>query len=364
MCTLFPGDGVGPEIADAVLQVFEAAGDPVTWERHHISTHAVTPTGDLIPEAAMASVLRNRVALKGPFTTPIGMGHRSLNLALRQKLELYANVRLCRNLEGVASAYESVDLVAIRENTEGEYGGLEHEVVPGVVENIKVITRAASERIARFAFEYATANGRRTVSAVHKAGFMKLGDGLFLECCREAAENYPFIKYEEQEVDNLMLQLVLHPEKSDVLLMPNLYGDIASDLAAGVVGGLAVVPSANIGDNAAVFETVHGTAPDIVGLDVANPSALILASCMMLKHVGLPDEADRIEQALLDVIAIDKIHTVDLGGAGEQHCRARGGSLRCTAADARLRVCACLLSCALLDRCPTSALLGVHRSCL
>ncbi len=252
--------------------------------------------------------------LAGPFATPIGTGHRSLNLTLRKALSLYANVRPCKSIPGYETKYSNVDIVTIRENTEGEYSGLEHEVVPGVVENLKVITRTASERIARFAFKYATENGRKNVTAVHKATMMKLVDGLFLECCREAAAEYPDIVYEEMVIDKAMLNMASDPTKFDVMVMPNLYGDIASDLGAGLIGGLGLTPSGNIGEAASVFEAVHGTAPDIAGQDKANPTALLLSGVMMLHHVGLHEHADRIQSAALGVIKDGKVRTGDLGG--------------------------------------------------
>lgn len=250
----------------------------------------------------------------GPFATPIGTGHRSLNLTLRKALNLYANVRPCKSIPGFKTKYDDVDIVTIRENTEGEYSGLEHEVVPGVVENLKVITRQASERIAKFAFEYAVSHGRKEVTAVHKATIMKLVDGLFLECCREAAAQYPDIKYDEMVIDKAMLQMASDPNVFDVMVMPNLYGDIASDLGAGLIGGLGLTPSGNIGEAASVFEAVHGTAPDIAGQDKANPTALLLSGVMMLRHVGLHEHADRIESAALGVIRDGKHRTGDLGG--------------------------------------------------
>ena len=241
--TMFPGDGIGPEISKAVMYIFDAAKVPVEWEHHTISTHAVTPGGDLISQEALDSVIRNKVGLKGPFATPIGKGHRSLNLTLRKALNLYANVRPCKSIPGYKTKYDDVDIVTIRENTEGEYTGIEHEVVPGVVENLKVITRVASARIAEFAFKYAREQSRKTVTAVHKATVHKLGDGLFLECCREAAARYPDVKYEEMVIDNAMLYMAQNPARCDLLVMPHLYGDIASDLAAGLIGGLGLTPS-------------------------------------------------------------------------------------------------------------------------
>lgn len=312
--TIFPGDGIGPEISQAVINIFEAAKVPVEWEFHTISTHAVTPGGDLISQEALDSVLRNKVGLKGPFATPIGKGHRSLNLTLRKALDLYANVRPCKSIPGYKTKYENVDIVTIRENTEGEYTGIEHEVVPGVIENIKVITRHASARIAEFAFRYAKENGRKSVCAVHKATIMKISDGEFLNCCREAAKKYPEVKYEEMVIDNAMLQMALNPLRFDVMVMPNLYGDIGSDLGAGLIGGLGLTPSGNIGEKASVFEAVHGTAPDIAGQNKANPTALLLSGTMMLKHVGFHDIGRRVETATLKVIEEGKFRTGDLGG--------------------------------------------------
>jgi len=312
--TLFAGDGIGPEIASAVVDIFAQAKVPVEWEHHVISTHAVTPGGDLISQEALDSVKRNKVGLKGPFETPIGKGHRSLNLTLRKALNLYANVRPCLSVAGVKTRYDGVNVVTIRENTEGEYSGLEHEVVPGVVENIKVITSVASLRIAKYAFQYARANNRKRVTAVHKADLMKLVDGLFLECCREIAAQYPDIKFEELIIDTAMLKMASDPTYFDVMVMPNLYGDIISDLGAGLIGGLGLTPSGNIGEDASVFEAVHGTAPDIAGQNKANPTALALSGCMMLRHVGLVSYADSIETAILSVIKEGKYVTGDLGG--------------------------------------------------
>ena len=314
-CTLFPGDGIGPEISKAVQTIFEAARVPVEWEHHTISTHAVTPGGDLISAEALESVVRNKVGLKGPFATPIGKGHRSLNLTLRKALNLYANVRPCKSIPGYKTKYDDVDIVTIRENTEGEYTGIEHEVVPGVIENLKVITRVASARIAEFAFRYASEVGRKKVTAAHKAAVMKLSDGLFLDCCREVAARYPHIKYEEVNIDNAMLYMAADGgAKFDVMVMPNLYGDIASDLGAGLIGGLGLTPSGNIGEVSSVFEAVHGTAPDIAGKNKANPTALLLSGVMMLRHVGHHDTAKKIEEACLGVIREGKFRTGDLGG--------------------------------------------------
>jgi isocitrate dehydrogenase (NAD+) len=312
--TLIPGDGIGPEIADAVVQIFEAADAPVRWERQTVSSEAVHPGGQLISDEALDSIRRNKIALKGPLATPIGTGHVSLNLTLRKAFQLYANLRPCRNIPGLKTRYDDVNLVVVRENTEGEYSGLEHEVVPGVVESLKVITRPASMRIAEFAFYYATVQNRRKVTAVHKANIMKRSDGLFLSCCREVAKKYPQIQYEEIIVDNCCMQLVINPKRFDVMVLPNLYGDIVSDLCAGLIGGLGVAPSGNIGEGAAIFESVHGTAPDIAGQGKANPTALLLSACMMLRHLGELALADKIEQACHDVIAERRRITGDLGG--------------------------------------------------
>jgi len=312
--TLIPGDGIGPEITEAVVRVFAAAGAPVRWERQIVSSAAVVAGGPLISEEALASIRRNKVALKGPLSTPIGTGHVSLNLTLRKEFQLFANLRPCHTVPGLKTRYEKVDIIVVRENTEGEYSGLEHEVVPGVVESLKVITRAASTRIAEFAFTYAVSQKRRRVSAVHKANIMKKSDGLFLTCCREVAQKHPSIKYDELIIDNCCLQLVSDPSKFDVIVLPNLYGDIVSDLCAGLVGGLGVTPSGNIGETGAIFESVHGTAPDIAGRGIANPTALLRSGCMLLRHLGESPLAQRIESACYQVIAEGAKVTPDLGG--------------------------------------------------
>ncbi|GLI61129.1 hypothetical protein VaNZ11_003404 [Volvox africanus] len=313
--TLFPGDGIGPEIASTVKEIFNAARIPVVWDEQHIGKTPDPRTNSMVTRENLDSVLKHKIGLKGPMATPIGKGFRSLNLTLRKELDLYANVRPCFNIPGYKTRYDGINLVTVRENTEGEYSGLEHEVVPGVVESLKVITRKASSRIAEFAFAYARENGRQKVSAVHKANIMKKADGLFLECCREAATKYPDIKYEELIVDNACMQLVSNPTQFDVLVMPNLYGDIISDLCAGLVGGLGLTPSMNIGLNGlALAEAVHGTAPDIAGKNKANPTALLLSSCMMLRHIGRKEDADNIQNAVISVIAEGKWRTADLGG--------------------------------------------------
>lgn len=312
--TLIPGDGIGPEIAGAVVQIFAAAGAPIEWERQVISSAQVQPGEPLISKTALASIQKNKVALKGPLATPIGTGHVSLNLTLRKAFQLYANLRPCRSIPGLKTRYDDVDVIVVRENTEGEYSGLEHEVVPGVVESLKVITRTASMRIAQYAFAYATAQNRKKISAIHKANIMKKSDGLFLECCREVAKKFPAIRYEEAIVDACCMQLVSNPNRFDVLVLPNLYGDIVSDLCAGLVGGLGVAPSGNIGEDGAIFESVHGTAPDIAGQGKANPTALLLSACMMLRHLGENALAEKIQSACYAVIASREHVTFDLGG--------------------------------------------------
>ncbi|KAJ7545658.1 hypothetical protein O6H91_08G004900 [Diphasiastrum complanatum] len=314
--TLFPGDGIGPEIANSVKEVFRQAQVPIQWEEHYIGNTVDPRTGSFVTYESMESVRRNGIGLKGPMTTPIGKGHKSLNLALRKELGLYANVRPCLSIPGHKTRYDNVDLVTIRENTEGEYSGLEHQVVRGVVESLKIITRQASSRVAEYAFHYAEVHGRKRVSAIHKANIMKKTDGLFLQCCREVAENYPNIVYEEVIIDNCCMMLVKNPALFDVLVMPNLYGDIISDLCAGLIGGLGLTPSGNIGDNGlALMEAVHGTAPDIAGKNMANPTALLLSSVMMLKHLGLNDQAESIHKAILKTIEEGKYLTGDIGGS-------------------------------------------------
>jgi isocitrate dehydrogenase (NAD+) len=312
--TLIPGDGIGPEVTAATLRVLEAAGADLEWERHAAGAEAVERCGEPLPAAVLESIRRNGVALKGPVTTPVGKGFQSVNVQLRQKLDLYANLRPVRSLPSVPARFEGVDLVVVRENTEGLYKGLEHEVVPGVVESLKIITAAASTRIARFAFDYARANGRKRLTAVHKANIMKLSDGLFLSCFREVAAEYPELEADDRIIDNLCMQLVLQPERFDVLVLENLYGDIVSDLCAGLVGGLGLVPGANLGDGVAVFEAVHGSAPDIAGQNIANPLALIRSAILMLRHLGMDDVAERVRGALRAVIVERRIMTRDLGG--------------------------------------------------
>ena len=312
--TLIPGDGIGPEVSAAVLRIVEAAGVDIEWEQYIVGGHAQDLAGSSLPDEVVESVRRNKVALKGPVETPVGGGFESVNVRLRKVLDLYANLRPVRNLPGVPSRFGDVDLVIVRENTEGLYSGLEHEVVPGVVESLKVITEKASTRIAVFAFEYAKKFDRKKVTVVHKANIMKKSDGLFLKCFRQVAVNYPMIEHDEKIVDNTCMQLVLNPYQFDVMLMENLYGDIVSDLAAGLVGGLGVVPSGNIGEKAALFEAVHGTAPDIAGKNLANPTALLLSAVMMLRHMNEETAGDRIEFALNKVLQKRETVTRDLGG--------------------------------------------------
>jgi isocitrate dehydrogenase (NAD+) len=314
--TLIPGDGIGPEIAAAARSVLEATGVGFEWHVVDAGEGVMAQYGTPLPDHVLDSIRRDRVALKGPITTPVGEGFRSVNVALRQALGLYASVRPARSMKGLDTRYENVDLVIVRENTEDLYIGIEHMVTPDAAESIKIITRAASERIARYAFEYAIANGRHKVTAVHKANIMKLSDGLFLESCRTIAAAYAGqgIEFEDRIVDNMCMQLVQKPEQYDVLVLPNLYGDIVSDLAAGLVGGLGVAPGANIGIEAAVFEPVHGSAPKHAGLDKANPTALILSGALMLRHLGETAAAERVEAAVRDVIAAGRTVTYDLGG--------------------------------------------------
>lgn len=312
--TLIPGDGIGPEVTRAVLRIIDAAGVQVEWEREEAGQVAVDLYGHPLPDRLLESIHRTKVALKGPITTPVGKGFTSVNVGLRKALDLYSNLRPVFNLPGVPARFGSLDLVLVRENTEDLYSGLEHEVVPGVMVSMKVISEVASTRIARFAFEYARVNGRKRVTAVHKANIMKMGDGLFLQCARKMANEYPDITYDERIVDAACMHLVIRPETFDVLVMPNLYGDIVSDLCAGLVGGLGVVGSANIGAEMSVFEAVHGTAPDIAGQDLANPTALLLSALMMLRHIGERTAADRITTALKRVLEAGQVRTRDLGG--------------------------------------------------
>ena len=312
--TLIPGDGIGPEVTAAVVGIIEAAGVRVTWERFDAGLTALEKHGTPLPVELLDSVRRNKVALKGPVTTPIGEGFTSVNVGLRKALDLYANLRPVANLPHVRSRFEHVDLIIVRENTEDLYAGLEHEVVPGVVESLKIITERASTRIARFAFEHATMMGRRRVTAIHKANIMKMSDGLFIRSARAVAAEYPAIAHDEQIVDAACMNLVMAPEKFDTLLLPNLYGDIVSDLCAGLVGGLGTVGAANLGSDIGVFEAVHGSAPDIAGKNLANPTALLRSALMMLRHIGEPAAASAIEAALSRVLETPARRTRDLGG--------------------------------------------------
>jgi isocitrate dehydrogenase (NAD+) len=312
--TLIPGEGIGPEVSAAVRRILEAAGVQIDWEEIEGRTDKETEKGQLVNQSAVESVRRNGVALKGPMGTAIAGGAPSVNVALRKTLDLYANLRPVKNMPGVKSRVDDVDIVLVRENTEDLYSGLEHEVVPGVVESLKIITERASTRIAKFAFDYARKNGRKKIHAIHKANIMKLSDGLFLKSIRAVASQYPEIEYKEMIVDNACMQIVLNPQQFDMLLLPNLYGDVMSDLAAGLVGGLGVVGSANIGDEAAMFEAVHGTAPDIAGKGLANPTALLMSSILMLDYLGERSAARRIEAALEKVYREGKHTTKDVGG--------------------------------------------------
>jgi isocitrate dehydrogenase (NAD+) len=312
--TLLPGDGIGPEVANAAVRVLEAAGAEIEWERHIAGAEALERYGNPLPPEVLESIRRNCLALKGPITTQVGKGFKSINVQLRQELDLYANLRPARSLPSIPSRFEGVDLVVVRENTEDLYAGLEHIVVPGVVESLKIITEKASLRIARFAFDYARRHGRKRVTAVHKANIMKLSDGLFLDCFRRVASEYPEIQADDRIVDNMCMQLVMRPEEWDVLMMENLYGDILSDLCAGLVGGLGVVPGGNIGLDVAIFEAVHGSAPDIAGKDLANPLAIIRSGIMMLYHMHKDEVAERVRRALRKVVVDQKIRTRDLGG--------------------------------------------------
>ncbi|HOL17645.1 MAG TPA: isocitrate/isopropylmalate dehydrogenase family protein [Bacillota bacterium] len=317
--TLIRGDGVGPEISEATLTVLEATGVKIAWEEAIAGQEALDKYGTPLPEATVESIRKNKVGLKGPLTTPVGSGFRSVNVALRKALDLYVNLRPARSWPGINSPFKEIDLVVVRENTEDLYAGVEHMVGNDAAESIKIITRQASERVVRFAFEYALKHGRKKVTAVHKANILKLSDGLFLETARQVAEGYPAVEFEDRIVDNMAMQLVQKPHLYDVLVMPNLYGDILSDLCAGLVGGLGMAPGANIGDNAAVFEPVHGSAPKYRGANKVNPAAMILSAVLMLRHLGEMEAAARIEAALKAVLEEGRAVTYDLGGsAGTQ----------------------------------------------
>jgi isocitrate dehydrogenase (NAD+) len=312
--TLIPGDGIGPEVTEAVVRIMKVAKVDIEWERHDAGVIAFQRFNETLPAALLDSVRKNKVALKGPVTTPIGVGFTSVNVGLRKALDLYANLRPVKNLPGVASRFQNVDLVIVRENTEDLYAGLEHEIIPGVVESLKIITERASTRIAEFAFKHAKEHGRKRVTAIHKANIMKLSDGLFLQSARDVSHRHLEIGYDERIVDAACMHLVMHPEKYDVLLLPNLYGDIVSDLCAGLVGGLGVVPGANMGLECAVFEAVHGSAPDIADQNLANPTALLLSALLMLEHINEGEAAGRIRAALERVLVAGRSTTRDLGG--------------------------------------------------
>ena len=312
--TLIPGDGIGPEITDAVVKILEKAGVEINWDIQSAGADVAEKEGTPLPDRVIESIKKNKVALKAPVTTPIGKGFRSVNVQLRKALDLYSNLRPCKNLDGIKTRFDNVDLVIVRENTEDLYAGIERQIDENTAESIKIITRDASIRICEFAFDYAVKNNRKTVTAVSKANICKLTDGLFLRCAQEVAQRYPQIEYKEILVDNLCMQLVQAPEKFDVLVLPNLYGDIVSDLAAGLIGGLGVAQGANIGKDYAVFEPVHGSAPDIKGQNKANPTALLLSAIEMLKYIGENEAANKIDKALRTVLAQGKALTADLAG--------------------------------------------------
>ncbi len=312
--TLIPGDGIGPEVTQAVVRILEATGVKFDWERFAAGAEAFEIYGEYIPADLYESIERNKVALKGPVTTPVGGGFKSINVTLRKKFDLFANFRPIKNLPGLETKWPGVDLIIVRENTEGEYVGLEHEVVPGVVESLKVITDKGSTRIAKFAFDYARKHGRKKIHSIHKANIMKLSDGLFLRCARRVAEGFPDILYGEHIIDNTCMQLVMNPFQYDTLLLENLYGDIVSDLCAGLVGGLGLVPGANLGHECAIFEAVHGSAPDIAGQDIANPTALLQSAVLMLHHLNEEAAANKVQTALETVYAERRTLTRDVGG--------------------------------------------------
>ena len=313
--TLIPGDGIGPEVASAVVRIIEASRVQIEWEEHLAGQQALDKFGQTLPEELLDSIKRNKIGLKGPIATPVGKGFTSVNVGLRKALDLYANLRPIRALPNIPCRNPNLDLVIVRENTESLYSGLEHEIIPGVVESLKIITEKASTRIARFAFAYARSEKRQKITAVHKANIMKLSDGLFLRCFENVAESYPDIETQNMIVDNASMQLVMRPEQFDVVLCENLYGDIVSDLCAGLIGGLGLVPGANIGEKGAVFEAVHGSAPDIAGKGVANPTALLQSAILMLRHIDERAAADKIETAMLKVFEEGQVRTRDVGGA-------------------------------------------------
>ena len=312
--TLIPGDGIGPEVASAVVRIIEAAGVQIEWEEHIAGQQALDKFGQTLPDELLESIKRNKVGLKGPITTPVGKGFTSVNVGLRKALDLYSNLRPIRALPNIPCRNPTLDLVIVRENTESLYSGLEHEIIPGVVESLKIITEKASTRIARFAFVYSRSEKRKKITAVHKANIMKLSDGLFLRCFENVAQSYPDIETQNMIVDNASMQLVMRPEQFDVVLCENLYGDIVSDLCAGLIGGLGLVPGANIGEKGAVFEAVHGSAPDIAGKGIANPTALLQSAILMLRHIDERAAADKIETAMLKVFTEGTVRTRDIGG--------------------------------------------------
>jgi isocitrate dehydrogenase (NAD+) len=312
--TLIPGDGIGPEVASAVVRIIEASGAQIEWERHVAGQQALDKFGVTLPDELLESIKRNKVGLKGPITTPVGKGFTSVNVGLRKALDLYANLRPIRALPNIPCRNPDLNLVVVRENTESLYSGLEHEIIPGVVESLKIITEKASTRIARFAFDYAQRENRKKITCTHKANIMKMSDGLFLKCFHNVAQEYPDIESGDMIIDNASMQLVMRPEQFDVVLCENLYGDIVSDLCAGLIGGLGLVPGANIGEKGAVFEAVHGSAPDIAGKGIANPTALLQSAILMLRHIEERTAADKTENAMLAVFEEGKIRTRDIGG--------------------------------------------------
>ena len=312
--TLIPGDGIGPEVASAVVSIIEATGVEIEWEEHIAGQAALDKYGVTLPNELIESIKRNTVGLKGPITTPVGKGFTSVNVGLRKALDLYANLRPIRALPNVPCRNPDLNLVVVRENTESLYSGLEHEIIPGVVESLKIITKKASTRIARFAFEFAQSEKRKKITCTHKANIMKMSDGLFLKCFHTVARDFPDIESVDMIIDNASMQLVMRPEQFDVLLCENLYGDIVSDLCAGLIGGLGLVPGANIGEKGAVFEAVHGSAPDIAGKGIANPTALLQSAILMLRHIEERNAADKIEKAMLKVFEAGKVRTRDIGG--------------------------------------------------
>ena len=313
--TLIPGDGIGPEVASAVVRIIEASGAKIEWETHIAGQQALDKFGTTLPDELIESIKRNKVGLKGPITTPVGKGFTSVNVGLRKTLDLYANLRPIRALPNIPCRNPNLNLVVVRENTESLYSGLEHEIIPGVVESLKIITKKASTRIARFAFEFARSEKRKKITCTHKANIMKMSDGLFLKCFRTVAKEYPDIESADMIIDNASMQLVMKPEQFDVVLCENLYGDIVSDLCAGLIGGLGLVPGANIGEKGAVFEAVHGSAPDIAGKGIANPTALLQSAILMLRHINERAAADKVESAMLRVFTEGRVRTRDVGGS-------------------------------------------------